>query len=199
VLVTGGSLLATGAYKVIKDIAAVIWGKKGLKGQPVTTNSYTFNDQRIILQGVELTPEQLEYLQSGELDPDLDRITRPLEENRGANEFQLKTGDEELVKVTNEERAYFAHTESAITTTRDEVWLEGTLNSHSKRSNRGMFYTVAGKHIYYRYVGEDIRPLLRAYAYSGTVRVRGKVKFDSNLDPLSIEIRDIELTQNLLF
>jgi len=40
---------------------------------------------------------------------------------------------------------------------------------------------------------------LRAYAYSGTVRVRGKVKFDSNLDPLSIEIRNIELTQNLLF
>lgn len=200
VMVTGGSLLATGAYKVINDIAGVIRGKKALQGQSITNNSYVINDNRhIVIQGVQLTPEQWEYLQSGELDPDLDKLTRPLDEGRGADEFKLKTGDEELANVTREERKYFAHIEGDSTTTRDEVWLEGTLNSHSKTNNRGMFYTIGGKHIHYRYVGEDERPLLRAYAYSGVVKVLGKVKFDANLEPISIEIREIQLTQESLF
>ena len=113
--------------------------------------------------------------------------------------LRLKAGNEELVKVEAKERPYFSHTETNVTTTRDDVWLEGTLNSHSKRNNRGMFHTLDGKHIPYRYVGEEIQPLLRGYAYNGVVKVLGKVKFDANNEPISIEIRDIQLTQQVLF
>jgi hypothetical protein len=199
VLVTGGSLAATGAYRIVKDIAAVIKGKKALEGQPITNNSYTFNDNRVILQGVELTPEQFGYLQSGELDTDLDRITRPLDKGRGADEFKLKAGDEELVTVDSKDRPYFSNTETNVTTTRDDVWLEGTLNSHSKRNNKGMFHTRDGRHIPYRYVADELQPLLRGYAYNGVVKVLGKVKFDANNEPISIEIREIQLTQQPLF
>jgi hypothetical protein len=198
VLVTGAGLLATGAYKVLTDLAGVIKGKKALQGQPITNNSYTFNDNRIILQGVALTPQQFDYLQSGELDPDLERMTRPLEQGRGVNEFQLKTGDKELVKVTAEERPYFSHSESTVTT-QQVASLEGTLNSHSKRNNRGMFYTVDGRRIPYRYVGDELQPLLRGYAYNGVVKVFGNVKLDVNAEPISIEIRDIQLEQEPLF
>jgi hypothetical protein len=137
VLVTGIGLIGGAAYKVVKDIAAVIWGKKALKGENITNNSYTFNDNCVILNGVELTPEQLEYLQSGDLDPDLDRMTRPLE--RGANEFKLRTRDEDLATVTADERPFFYSMETDVTMTRDDVWLEGTLNSHSKRSTGECF------------------------------------------------------------
>lgn len=199
VLATVGMGIAGGAYKVIKDIAGVIRGKKALHGESITNNSYTFINSNIILQGVELTKEQLEYLQSGELDPDLDRLTRPLDEGRPASEFALRSGKEELVKVTRDERAYFAQGDSSTTITRDDIWLEGTLNSHSKTSNRGMFYMITGKHIRYHYVGDDIQPLLRAYAHSGVVRALGRVTFDPNLEPISIEVRDIQLPQRTLF
>ena len=71
-------------------------------------------------------------------------------------------------------------------------------NSHSKRSNRGMFYTVSGKHIPYHYVDESPEPLLRGYAYEGTVRVLGQVRFDADLEPQHIDIRDIRPSQQRL-
>jgi hypothetical protein len=82
--------------------------------------------------------------------------------------------------------------EGTVTTTQDGVWLEGTLNSHSKRNNRGMFHTVDGRHIPYRYLGDELQPLLRGCAYNGVVRVFGKVKLDANGEPISNEIRSPE-------
>jgi len=199
VAVTAAGMLGTAGYKIIKDIAGVIRGKTALHGQSITNNSYSFVNSKIILQGVELTPTQLEYLQSRELDPDLDKLTRPLEEGRSAKEFKLRTGKQELARVTAEERQYFEHFESDFTTTRDDVWLEGTLNSHSKRSNRGIFITVGGKHLRYHYVSDDLQPLLRAYAYNGVVRTLGRVTFDTNLDPQAIGILDIQISQQTLF
>ena len=199
VLVSAAGMVGTGAYRVIKDIAGVIKGKKALQGQTITNNSYTFNDNRVMIQGVELTLQQFEYLQSGELDPDLDKLTAPLEEGRGADEFMLKTGEEELVRVSSEERPFFAHTEVGVTVTKDDIWLEGELFSHSKRNNRGMFHTVSGKHIPYHYIGDDVQPLWRGYAYSGIVKVLGRVRFSADLEPIFIEIRDVQLGQQILF
>jgi hypothetical protein len=111
VAVTAASVGGAAAYKVLTEIAGVLSGKTALHGQPIT-NNYTFNDNRIILPGgVEQTPRQFEYLRSGELDPYLDRMTRPLEEGRGVNEFRLKIGDEELVKVSATERPYLVQRE----------------------------------------------------------------------------------------
>ena len=62
-----------------------------------------------------------------------------------------------------------------------------------------MFITLAGKHIPYHFTGDDIKPLLRAYAYTGTVKILGKVKFDSNLEPIFIEVKDVQPSQTPLF
>jgi hypothetical protein len=62
-----------------------------------------------------------------------------------------------------------------------------------------MFHALDGKRLRYRYVGEDLQPLLRAYAYSGVVRVLGRVHFNAKLDPISIDIQDVQLAQPQLF
>jgi hypothetical protein len=205
VLVTGGSLIATGAYKVLTDLAGVIRGKKALRGQRIT-NNYTFNDNRVILQGgVELTPEQFHYLQTGELDSDLDRLTAPLGRDR-IDQFELKADDKELVSVSREERAYLARqgepvislpgVRPKVTKTEYGVRLEGAFRSHNKRTNTGKFELRSGEIIRYRYRNSDIQPLLRAYASTGIVRVFGTVKFGPNGEPISVDIRDIELTDD---
>ena len=202
VLLTGTTGLVGGAYVVLKDIAGVIRGKKHLAGAPIE-NHYTFNGPSVVLQNqsgepLELSKEQFQYLQSGVLDADLDRLTTPLEEGH-VEEFTLTTGEEELANVTAKERIYFIHTERTVTMTRDDVWMEGTLNSHSKTNNRGTFYTLSGKHIPYRYLGDDVQPLLMGYAHNGVVRVRCKVTLDSDMNPTGMEVYDVQLGQAELF
>jgi hypothetical protein len=202
-----GTAIGAGAYKVVEFISGVIKGKKALQGQTIA-NNYVFNDNRVILNDVSLTKEQFDVLRSGELDPDLDRITAPLGEDRGVNEFELKTGDEELVRVSAVERPYLeepAHylAEKSVAlpaptrsqrrkATTEEGWFEGTLRSHSKKTNRGTFETLSGERMRYQYAAGDLQPLLRAYASRGTVKVYGRVAFDAAHEPISIEIRDIQ-------
>jgi hypothetical protein len=203
VLVTGASVVGAGAYKVLTDLAGVIRGKKALQGQSIT-NNYTVIDNRVRLGGIDLTPEQFEYLQSGELDSDLDTLTAPLGKNRGIDQFELKAGDKELVKVSAEERPYLVQPKNLfalpgvqrervkVAKTEYGVGLDGTFKSHSKRSNSGRFQLLSGKTIRYRYRNSDLQPLLRAYASTGVVKVFGKVKFDPSGEPISIEIRDVQ-------
>ena len=202
VLVTAATAIGGGAYIVLKDIAAVIRGKKHLAGAPIE-NHYTFNGPTVVLQNqsgeqLEFTKEQFEYLQSGILDPDLDKLTSPLEEGH-VEEFKLTSGEEELAQVTAKERVYFIHIDRTVTVTKDDIWMEGTLNSHSKSNNRGTFHTLSGKHIPYRYVGDDVQPLLKGYAFDGAVRVRCKVTLDADMNPTGMEIYDVELGQAALF
>lgn len=200
-LISGASVVGAGVWKGLEFLSGMFKAKKALEGKPLTDNSYVFVNGNLVIGGVQLNRQQIEFLKSGDLDPDMDKMTAPLEEGRGrgVDEFELRARDQELIKVTSKERPYFVHSESALTTTRDDVWLEGVLNSHSKRSNRGMFITLAGKHITYHFSGDDIKPLLRAYAFTGTVKVLGKVKFDSNLEPISIDVKDVQPSQHPLF
>jgi hypothetical protein len=202
VLVTAGGLIAAGAYRVVSDIAKIIAAKKHLAGAPVQ-QQLTFNGPTIVLMSangapLSLTKEQLEFLQTGTLDPELDKLTAPLQEGR-VNEFELKAAEEPLAKVNWKERLYFVHTERTLTTTEDDVPLEGMLNSLTKDKNRGTFHTISGKHIPYRYVGDDQHALLQAFAHEGIVRVKGKVSFDADLNPISVDIRTVELDQRRLF
>jgi hypothetical protein len=202
VLLTGTTTAVGGAYIVLKDIAGVIRGKKHLAGAPIE-NHYAFNGPSVVLQNqsgepLELSKEQFQYLQSGVLDSDLDRLTAPLDEGH-VDEFKLTTGEEELANVAANERIYFVHIDRTVTMTRDDVWMEGALNSHSKSNNRGTFYTLSGKHIPYRYVGDDVQPLLAGYAHNGVVRVRCKVTLDSDMNPTGMEIYEVQLGQAELF
>jgi hypothetical protein len=209
-LVGVGSALGAGVYKVLEFLSGVIKGKKALQGQSIT-NNYVFNDNRVILQDVSIAKEQFEFLRSGQLDADLDRMTAPLEEDHGVNAFELRTGDQELVKVSATERPYLKEPAHYLAgesvalpapprpqrrrTTSEEGWFEGTLRSHSKQNNRGIFETLSRQRMRYQYAAEDIQPLLRAYASRGTVKVYGRVAFDADHEPISIEIRDIQLPE----
>jgi hypothetical protein len=204
--------LQKGSAKILIDIVDwVIRGKKALQGQSI--HNYVFNDNRVILHRVPLTRDEIEVLKTEELDEYLDMMTAPLEEGRGLDEFELKLGDKEVVKVTAAERPYLASgggrhywhrgppeftprlprqpRPPQRTTEEDNVWLEGTFNSHSKRNNRGTFETLSGQRVRYHYVGENIDPLLRAYASGGAVRVLGRVQFDASHEPVSIQIREV--------
>jgi hypothetical protein len=201
--ITGGGMVAGGIYKAINFIVGVIRGKKALEGQTITNNNYTVVNNGIIVgrdnNAPLLTKQEFEVLKSGDLDPDIDRMTAPLNEGRGGDEFRIRAQRRDLIRVEARERPFLAQRDTSFTTTRDNVWLEGTLNSHSKRSNRGMFYTLSGKRIPYHYIGDDLKPLLDAYAHSGPVRVLGRVTFDSNLEPVSVEIYDVQPSQPTVF
>jgi hypothetical protein len=138
---------------------------------------------------VNLTVKQFGYLQSRELDDDLEKLTRPLEKGRGVDEFKMTAAAKELVRVESKERGFF-YANQSIKTTRDGVWLEGTLNSHSKTSNRGTFHIQNGSHVRYHYIGEDEIPLLSAYVHQGLVRVLGRVTYQDE-QPTFIDIREI--------
>jgi hypothetical protein len=141
----------------------------------------------------------LAYLDNGLLDSDVDKLTAPLE-NEKVDTFKLRKGEDEvLAEVERKERPYFVQEERAVTTTRDGIWLEGTLNSFAKDKNRGTFYTNTGKHIPYQFVGEDNQELLTAFAQNGSVRIHGKVSFDSDLTPIRVEISQVQSAQTDLF
>src|SRR5205823_3503193 len=111
VLATVGLTATKGAYTFVKDLAQVIMAKKHLAGSPVP--QVTFSGPTMIFQnqsGVpfELTKEQLEFLQSGTLDAELDKLTAPLEEGR-VDEFELRVNEEQLAKIEASERRFFIH------------------------------------------------------------------------------------------
>jgi hypothetical protein len=202
VLVSAVSLGASGAYKIIKDMGRVFTAKKHLKGEPVE-NRYIFKNNNIYIfnetkQELHLTKEQFEYLRSGLIDPDLDKLTAPLEDDK-VEKFQLKSKNESLAEANKNERPYFATTHKQVATTRDDVTLEGSLNSLTKDKRRGTFYTVGGKHIPYQFVGQNEQALLNAFTHPGVVRAKGKVGFDGDLEPTKIEISDIVLEQPDMF
>jgi hypothetical protein len=197
-----GTLAAKGAYKVVQDIAAVFKGKKHLKGKPVEGN-YIFKNNNVFIlnetkQEFQLTKEQLEYLRSGLIDSDLDKLTAPLEDDK-VDKFQLKSRNESLAEANRNERPYFATPHKPVATTRDDVTLEGSLNSLTKDKKRGTLYTISGKHIPYQYVGQDEKALLDAFTHTGVVRAKGKVGFDGDLEPTQIQISEIVLEQPDIF
>jgi len=192
VLLKGGFDFAKGAYRVIKDITGVFKAKKHLEGKPFKDGNVVIKDSVIILlneTGAQLpiTKEQLEYLRNALIDPDLDKMTAPLEDER-IDKFEMKSGAESLAEASRKERPYFSTARKSITTTRDDVTLEGSLNSLTKDRRKGMFYTVSGKHIPYQFVGPDEQQLLDAFSHPGVVKARGKVSFDGNLEPIHMQI-----------
>jgi hypothetical protein len=202
VLVTGGGLVMGGAYKVLTDIAAVFTGKKHLKGASPEERVVFKNNNIYIInqtnQELQLTKQQFEYLQSGLIDSDLDKLTAPLSDDK-VDKFEIKSGKKSLACANKSDRPYFSTSRKTLTKTQDDVWLEGTLNSLTKDKRRGMFYTLSGKHISYQFVGPDEKQLLDAFTHPGVVRAKGRVSFDANLEPTQIQISEIVIEQQRIF
>ncbi len=191
----------SGAYKVITDIGAMLNAKKKLKGQRVALTPAAFPNGEVQLETLDglvlLTKEQYELLLSRRVDRQLAQIVSPLQPNR-VDSFEMRRSGQELASVDAVQRSFFDFQEVSEERSREGTELIGTLNSLTKTSLRGTFYTSDGVHVPYRYIGGDINLLLRGFASRELLRVRGRIKYGNDNIPTLVEVRDIELLQQTI-
>jgi len=191
-----------GLYKVIVDIGKLIDAKRRLRGSRVATIPTNFSDGRVILLlpdgSLELTKEQYELLLSRRIDASLSKVVAPLTPGR-VNSLELRGRGKTLARVEAPERDYFDYQEVSEDKSREGSVIEGTLNSLSKSSLRGTFYTTDGIHVPYRYTGGDLAQLFQGFSSRESVRVHGNVRFGSDGLPSSLDVESLEpLQPNLL-
>jgi hypothetical protein len=193
---------ASGAYKILKDIAAYIDTKKKLKGARIATTETKFeeNQVRLILPGelILLTKEQYELLLGKKIDKPVSQVISPLLPKR-IDTFRVRHANTDLVKVEAAQREYFQYSEPAEEEVKDGGELEGVLDSLTKSKLRGTFHTVEGVHVPYKYVGDDVPSLLRGFAAREKVRVFGRVKYSSDGVPSFVDVQDVRVLQSGLF
>ncbi len=203
VIETGIIAVAAGAYKITKDIGKYISAKKKLKGASPTKEQIIVEGENIFLllssgEKLPLTKEQAQILLQGLLDSDLNKLSMPLDDPK-VDRFELRHKNEVVAEINKAERPFFFKAEAAVTSTRDDVWMEGVLNSLTKDRARGTFHSSSGKHIPYHFAGTDEQQLLQAFAHNGLVRALSKVSLDADLNPTSMEIKSLQLSQRGLF
>ena len=193
--------VVSGAYRVVTDIGKLIYAKKQLKGRRVATIPTEFADGEVQLSApdelVILTKLQYELLLGQRIDRQLSQIVSPLEQNR-IDSFEIKRAGQEIVSVAATQRDYFDYFEITEEKSREAYEIVGTLNSLTKTSLRGTFYTADGIHVPYRYTGGDINQLFRGFSSREPIRVHGRVKYGSDGIPTSVEIEDMEPLQRSL-
>ena len=200
-IVTAVSNSLSGLYRVVTDLAKMIEAKKRLKGGRIATTQTEFAEGRVILMlpdgPLELTKEQYELLLSRRVDTSLSKIVAPLSPKR-IQDLELRGQGKTLVRVEAPERGYFDYTEIVVEQSKEGDQIEGTLNSLSKSTMRGTFYTTEGVHVPYRYTGSNLAELLEGFSTRETVRVYGKVKYGPDGLPTSIEVNSLEPLQRRL-
>jgi len=192
----------SGLYRVVTDIAKVIDAKRRIKGARVATLPASFTDGEVRLtlpdDLIVLTKEQYELLLSQRVDRQLSQIVSPLVPKRIDN-FQIRRSEVELARVDAAEKAFFEYREMVEVESKEGTEVIGTLNSLTKTSLRGTFYTQDGVHVPYRYVGGDIQQLLRGFTAREPLRVHGRIKYGGDGLPSYIEIQEIDFLQRNFF
>jgi hypothetical protein len=196
--VTAATNLISGAYRIITDIGAMVTAKKKAKGERFARLSAEFMDGEVQVAApdglIVLTKEQYELLLSQRVDRQLAQIVSPLLPRR-IDRFQMRRSEIELATVEATQRDYFDYREVTEEKSREGTEIVGTLNSLTKTSLRGTFYTIDGIHVPYRYTGGDIAQLLNGFSSREPLRVRGHIKYGSDGIPVSVEVQDIEFVQ----
>jgi hypothetical protein len=194
--------ITSGLYKVITDLATMIDAKRRTKGQRIALLKAEFQDGNVIITFLEdkiiLTKEQYELLLSQRIDRPLSQIVGPLELNR-IDSFEMRRSNSTLVTVKANERDYFDYVEVVEEKSKEGTEIIGTLNSLSKNTLRGTFYTAEGVHVPYHYSGGDVAKLLRGFAARDMLRVHGKIKYGTDGVPKHIEVQDVDVLQRGFF
>lgn len=202
VLLNAATNTASGAYRVVNDLAKLIDAKKRTKGARIATLPALFGDGQVTITFLEdsivLTKEQYELLLSQRVDRQLSQIVSPLEAKK-IDTFEIRRSKTELVRVEAEQKNYFDYVEVTEEHSKEGTQIVGTLNSLTKSNLRGTFYTVDGVHVPYRYVGGDVAQLLRGFSARELLKVHGKVKYGSDGVPNYVEVQDIEVLQRGIF
>jgi hypothetical protein len=193
---------ASGIYRVVTDIAKLIDAKKRTQGRRVALLPTSFKDGCVTITYLEdlivLTKEQYELLLSQKVDKSISQIVSPLEPKR-IDSFEIRREDTALVTVEAKQRGYFDYVEIIEEEGKEGTQIVGTLNSLSKNTLRGTFYTSDGVHVPYHYSGGDVGQLLRGFAAREPLRVHGKITYGNDGVPRYIEAQDFEVLQRGFF
>ena len=193
-------------FGIVKKIAGVIAAKRHVKKQPFQEQiSVTATNSIVITNSDNATLEVplniFALFKEGTLNPDLDRLTRPLRAGRidvAELSATLSDGSEILERITAEERPYFTADEVTVTSTK-EAWLVARLNSLTKSTDSGYLYLLNGRRVFYKFVGDEPIALYRLFSHDGPVRILCVAHMDENLEINLLEIQRIEKAQAELF
>ena len=191
-------------YWIVKKIVGVISAKRHVKKQPFREQISATNSIVIVNSDnatLEVPHDVFTLFKEGTIDPDLNKLTRPLRAGR-IEMAELRAtaadGSEVSERITVEERPYFTAEEATVTSTK-EAWFVARLNSLTKSTNSGYLYLLNGRRVFYSYVGDEPATLYRLFSHDGPVRVMCVAHMDENLEINLLEIHRIEKTQGELF
>jgi len=200
-----GIAALSNAFGIVATIAKVIQIKRGVKKMPFEERISANNSIVIVADGdvrIESSLLAYEVFKEGEIDKDLELITRPLVEGKiDAAEIEATSGVGNAIseRITVEERPYFEMEDLAVTSTQ-MAQIIVTLNSLTKTTNSGFLHLTDGSRVFYRYQGEDPHRLHTVFGtHGGPVKVRCEAKMDENLRVISVDIYEVEAFQGSIF
>lgn len=205
ILLMGGLATGTSAFQAVKTIFEVIRLKMHVRNAPFQER--VIENNRIGVLNVydsELTIDLSSYegYQNGDLDRDLERLTRPLEQGRiDSAKFEAQTSDENTIsqQVAAVDRPVFEIEDLAVAST-TKLNLTVILNSLTKSTNSGWLFLPNGKRAFYRYVGDEPDKLHSIFGgYAEEVQIRCEARMDDQLEVISVDIFEIAPLQASLF
>lgn len=204
VLGTTAAGVTTVAYKTVEAIIGVIKVTKHTKKQSYTERINADNQSVVITNcenvTLEVPLEVFRVYKDGLLNQDLNKIVRPLDDNKiNSTTIKVRSDNSELMeKIAIEDRSFFEVEEVVVTNTQ-EMWLTGVLNSLTKTTNRGSLYLNDGTRVPYRLSGDKPEDMYKFFIHKGAVKVRCVASLDENLKPTQIDISEIMPLQGSMF
>jgi hypothetical protein len=191
------------ASTVVGLIIGVIKLKQHTQGKASNVSAKASSDNHLTVNNhlkvsLEVNPKEYDIFSSELINTDLSRMVRPLHEKR-IDDLVLALPDLNYsAMIRAGEKDIFDVEHRTITTTK-EIWLEGFLDSLSKSRNRGTFYLKGGRSVSYKLASDNPADLYIDFAYNGPVKVRCLAHLNENLEPVLIEISEIQKLQRNLF
>ena len=141
------------------------------------------------------------YFVLGAIDKLLDDLTKPLE-NDGIDAAEIQARDSEgtviAQRIPAEDRPYFVAKTNESETYEERVLIV-TLDSYTKRSNKGYLYLDNRKRIPYEYVGDDAPGLCAMFGtYYGFVKIWCRATKRGQEGIVHVEINEYKPMQNFL-
>lgn len=204
-LQVGANLMAVGggggtiAYRVIEFIVKAIRAKKHIKNQPYTqqtTNNYN-NSTVVIVNAenleLEVPLEVYQIMKEKTIDADLSKLASIIDdENIEKLSIAYKKDNEEISEsIDSHDKKFFDVDNEIISETRD-VWVTCKINTLTKSTNRGQAYLSNGSRVGFKLVAETPENLYRHFVHKGWVKMYCKAKLDENLNPVELEVFNIE-------
>ena len=191
------------AYRVVEIVIGIIRLKQrkadGTTPQNIREGSINLNHSHNNV--INNTNTVINYYLGGAIDNHLDDLTKPLD-NDGIDAAEIRARDSDGAEISEripaENRPYFV-AKAAESKSYEEREFIVTLDSYTKRSNKGYLYLQNGKRVPYEYVGDYATELCEMFGtYYGQVRIRCKATRQGQRGIVHLEIYDFRRVQTLL-